>query len=146
MSFIDNNIIPILSGENLNMIVLDYKEEQYVNTLRAMIKENSEDEKFTNDMKNLFNDVKDVKQYNPDDEDFEGNTTFNIYNTFLSVTGSIDSLTQNKQNLLSSTNLLNVSYIGTGIINNTVFNYLSGLTSNYHYKKFHYIKSNFHLH
>ena len=27
-----------------------------------------------------------------------GNTTFNIYNTFLSVTGSIDSLTQNKQN------------------------------------------------
>ena len=28
-----------------------------------------------------------------------GNTTFNIYNTFLSVTGSIDSLTQNKQNL-----------------------------------------------
>ena len=29
MSFIDNNIIPILSGENLNMIVLDYKEEQY---------------------------------------------------------------------------------------------------------------------
>ena len=40
-----------------------------------MIKENSEDEKFTNDMKNLFNDVKDVKQYNPDDnnDDFEGN-------------------------------------------------------------------------
>ena len=29
MSFIDNNIIPIISGENLNMIVLDYKEEQY---------------------------------------------------------------------------------------------------------------------
>ena len=29
MSFIDNNIIPILSGENLNMIVLEYKEEQY---------------------------------------------------------------------------------------------------------------------
>ena len=58
-----------------------------------------------------------------------GNTTFNIYNTFLSVTGSIDSLTQNKQNLLSSTNLLNASYIGTGIINNTVFNYLSGVTS-----------------
>ena len=24
-------------------------------------------------MKNLFNDVKDVKQYNPDDEDFEDN-------------------------------------------------------------------------
>ena len=34
-----------------------------------------------------------------------GNTTFNIYNTFLSVTGSIDSLTQNKQNLLSSLKL-----------------------------------------
>ena len=58
-----------------------------------------------------------------------GNTTFNIYNTFLSVTGSIDSLTQNKQDLLTSTNLLNASYIGTGIINNTVFNYLSGVTS-----------------
>ena len=29
MSSIDNNIIPILSGENLNMIVLDYKEEQH---------------------------------------------------------------------------------------------------------------------
>ena len=47
--------------------------DEYVNTLRAMIKENSEDEKFTNDMRNLFNDVKDVKQYNPDDDDFEGN-------------------------------------------------------------------------
>ena len=43
--------------------------------------------------------------------------------------GGIDSLTQNKQNLLSSTNLLNASYIWTGIINNTVFNYLSGVTS-----------------
>ena len=29
MSFIDNNIIPILSGENLNMIVLHSKEERY---------------------------------------------------------------------------------------------------------------------
>ena len=51
--------------------------DEYVNTLRAMMKENSDDEKFTNDMKNLFNDVKDVKIYNPDDnndnEDFEGN-------------------------------------------------------------------------
>ena len=49
--------------------------DEYVNTLRAMMKENAEDEKFTNDMKNLFNDVKDVKQYNPDDnnDDFEGN-------------------------------------------------------------------------
>ena len=47
--------------------------DEYVNTLRAMIKENSEDEKFTNDMRNLFNDVKDVKEYNPDNEDFEGN-------------------------------------------------------------------------
>ena len=37
--------------------------DEYVNTLRTMIKENSEDEKFTNDMRNLFNDVKDVKQY-----------------------------------------------------------------------------------
>ena len=42
-----------------------------------------------------------------------GNTTFNIYSTFLSVTGSIDSLTQNKQNLflndVSSTLTSNVS-------------------------------------
>ena len=42
-----------------------------------------------------------------------GNTTFNIYNTFLSVTGSIDSLTQNKQNLflnnVSSTLTSNVA-------------------------------------
>ena len=49
--------------------------DQYVNTLRTMMKDNADDEKFTNDMKNLFNDVKDVKQYNPDDnnDDFEGN-------------------------------------------------------------------------
>ena len=51
--------------------------DQYVNTLRAMMKENADDEKFTNDMKNLFNDVKDLKKYNPDDNndnnDFEGN-------------------------------------------------------------------------
>ena len=51
--------------------------DEYVNTLRAMMKENAEDEKFTNDMKNLFNDVKDVQQYNQDDDnnndDFDGN-------------------------------------------------------------------------
>ena len=49
--------------------------DEYLNTLRVMMKENAEDEKFTNDMKNLFNDVKDVKQYNPDDnnDDFDGN-------------------------------------------------------------------------
>ena len=35
MSFIDNNIIPILSGENLNMIVLDYKGEQYKKTISS---------------------------------------------------------------------------------------------------------------
>ena len=41
------------------------------------MKNNADDEQFTNDMKNLFNDVKDVKQYNSDDEeeddDFDGN-------------------------------------------------------------------------
>ena len=47
--------------------------DEYVNTLRTMMKDNVNDEKFTNDMKNLFNDVKDVKQYNPDDEDFKAN-------------------------------------------------------------------------
>ena len=49
--------------------------DEYVNTLRTMMKDNVNDEKFTNDMKNLFNDVKDVKQYNPDDdnEDFKDN-------------------------------------------------------------------------
>ena len=36
--------------------------DEYVNTLRTMMKDNADDEKFTNDMKNLFNDVKDVKQ------------------------------------------------------------------------------------
>ena len=49
--------------------------DEYVNTLRTIMKDNAEDEKFTNDMKNLFNDVKDVKQCNPDDndEDFKDN-------------------------------------------------------------------------
>ena len=48
--------------------------DQYVDTIRMMMKDNVDDEKFTNDMKNLFNDVKDVKQYNPDDnDDFDGN-------------------------------------------------------------------------
>ena len=48
--------------------------DEYVNTIRTMMKDNSDDEIFTNDMKNLFNDVKDVKQYNPDDnDDFDGN-------------------------------------------------------------------------
>ena len=47
--------------------------DEYVNTLRTMMKDNADDEKFTNDMKNLFNDVKDVKQYNPhDNDDFDG--------------------------------------------------------------------------
>ena len=61
--------------------------DEYVNTLRTMIKENADDEKFTNeekftnDMKNLFNDVKDVKQYNPDDndnDDFEDIKIFHL--------------------------------------------------------------------
>ena len=51
--------------------------DEYVNTLKTIMKDNADDEKFTNDMKNLFNDVKDVKQYNPDDDnnndDFDGN-------------------------------------------------------------------------
>ena len=56
--------------------------DEYVNTLRTMMKDNADDEKFTNDMKNLFNDVKNIDEYNPDDEDgralyaredFEGN-------------------------------------------------------------------------
>ena len=45
--------------------------DQYVDTLRTMMKDNSDDEKFTNDMKNLFNDVKNIDEYNPDDEDNE---------------------------------------------------------------------------
>jgi hypothetical protein len=34
-----------------------------------------------------------------------------------------------KQNTLSGSNLLDVSFVGTGAITNTVFNYLSGVTS-----------------
>ena len=48
--------------------------DQYVDTIRMMMKDNVDDEKFTNDMKNLFNDVRDVKEYNQDDnDDFDGN-------------------------------------------------------------------------
>ena len=52
--------------------------DQYVDTIRMMMKDNSDDEKITNDMKNLFNDVKDVKEYNPDennndDDNFDDN-------------------------------------------------------------------------
>ena len=42
--------------------------DEYVNTLRTMMKDNSENQKFTNDMKKLFNDVKNIDEYNPDDE------------------------------------------------------------------------------
>ena len=52
--------------------------DEYVNILRTMMKDNSENEKFTNDMKNLFNDVKDVKQYNPDDDDDDFKDSKNI--------------------------------------------------------------------
>ena len=45
-----------------------------------------------------------------------GNKTFNIFNTFLSVTGSIDSLTQNKQNLF----LNNVSNVLTSNVSNLI--------------------------
>ena len=71
--------------------------DQYVDTLRAMIKENSEDEKFTNDMRNLFNDVKDVKQYNPDDnndnDDFEDNKNNSAFS--ISVGNGSTTLTHN---------------------------------------------------
>ena len=81
-----------------------------------------------------------------------GNTTFNIYNTFLSVTGSVDSLTQNKKNLflnnISSTLTSNVAnynydfrrsdtngqnfYIGNSNISTTATSnlYLSGPNTN----------------
>ena len=47
--------------------------DEYVNTIRTIMKDNADDEKFTNDMKNLFNDVNNVNEFYPDDEDFENN-------------------------------------------------------------------------
>ena len=58
-----------------------------------------------------------------------GIITNTVFNYLSGVTSDIQTQINNKQNLLSSTNLLNASYIGTGIISNTVFNYLSGVTS-----------------
>ena len=69
MSFIDNNIIPILSGENLNMIVLDYKEEQYKKIIsnskrhRKYYIEKIEEitnEKIINLMENIINNLSEL--------------------------------------------------------------------------------------
>ena len=67
----------------MNFLVTEYIKEnlrddnnsidQYVDTIRTMMKDNAVDEQFTNDMKNLFNDVKNINEYNPDDEDFQNN-------------------------------------------------------------------------
>ena len=69
MSLIDNNIIPILSGENLNMIVLDYKEEQYKKIISnskrhkkyyiEKIKEIT-NEKIINLMENIINNLSEL--------------------------------------------------------------------------------------
>ena len=48
--------------------------DEYVNTIRTMMKVKSENEKITNDMKNLFNNVKNIDEHNPEDnDDFEDN-------------------------------------------------------------------------
>ena len=69
MSFIDNNIIPILSGENLNMIVLDYKEDQYKKIIynfkrhKKYYIEKIEDitnEKIINLMENIINNLSEL--------------------------------------------------------------------------------------
>ena len=69
MSFIDNNIIPILSGENLKVIVLDYKEEQYKKIIsnakrhRKYYIEKIEEitnEKIINLMENIINNLSEL--------------------------------------------------------------------------------------
>ena len=69
MSFIDNNIIPILSGENLNMIVLDYKEEQYKKIISNAKRhkkyylekiEEIKNEKIINLMENIINNLSEL--------------------------------------------------------------------------------------
>ena len=69
MSFIDNNIIPILSGENLNMIVLDYKEEQYKKIISNSKRhkkyyiekiEEITNEKIINLMENIINNLSEL--------------------------------------------------------------------------------------
>ena len=47
-----------------------------------------------------------------------------------SNTASIVTLNSTKQNTISSSNYLNANLIGTGAISNSVFNYLSGVSSN----------------
>ena len=56
--------------------------------------------------------------------------TWNINNTFISVTGDIDNLTDNKQNLLSASNRLDAAFIGGGLVSTTEYDYLNGVTSN----------------
>ena len=69
MSFIDNNIIPILSSENLNMIVLDYKEEQYKKIISNSKRhkkyyiekiEEIRNEKIINLMENIINNLSEL--------------------------------------------------------------------------------------
>ena len=69
MSSIDNNIIPILSGENLNMIVLDYKEEQYKKIISNAKRHNKyyiekieeiTNEKIINLMENIINNLSEL--------------------------------------------------------------------------------------
>ena len=54
-----------------------------------------------------------------------GNTTFNIFDTFLSVTGDIDGLTQNKQNLF----LNDVSNVLTSNVSNYSYDFRRSDTS-----------------
>ena len=60
------------------------------------------------------------------------NTTFNIYSTFLSVTGDIDSLTQNKQNLF----LNNVSSTLTSNVANYNYDFRRSDTNGQNFWKF----------
>jgi hypothetical protein len=54
------------------------------------------------------------------------NTQLSYLNT---LTSNVQTQINNKQDILSATNLLNASYIGTGVVDNTEFNYLNGVTS-----------------
>ena len=50
-------------------------------------------------------------------------------NYLYNVSTDIQTKINNKQDILSASNLLNASYIGTGVVDNTEFNYLNGVTS-----------------
>ena len=73
-----DDMMKFLVGEYQKGNLDNYNIDEYVHRVRTMIHDNIDNPQFVNDTRNLFNDVKNIKPFDPennkeDDDDFNDN-------------------------------------------------------------------------